>query len=273
MTYSLLQVAEVFVRTGELADALDILNQQLDLQPDDDIARRLRAAVLLRLALDGDDHFLAALEDLDALANPTGDDWVQRSIILQRLEDFPGALQSMAQAHTLKPDDDRVTARVLDLLLLNNKRAEARTLLDSLPAQWRWLERAGDLAAEDGDHAAAVNQYTAALDHLSSQMDTDSSGIGANLKVGLLAKRAASNLASDLLDEAEADYVLLETLMPTDAAFPFFCGLILARRGDIAGAVDMCRAALERAGDSLRTELLAALNDARYAELRQRLFG
>lgn len=271
MTYSLLQVAEAFVRTGELADALDILNQQLDSQPDDDTARRLRAAVLPRLPLDGDDHFRAALEDLDALTAPTADDWVQRSIILQRLDDLSGALEAMAQAQALRPDDDRVTARYLDLLLLNDRRDEARALLDTVPVKWRWLERAGDLATRDGDHAAAARKYTAALDHLNSQIDTVSSAIGANLKVGLLAKRAASNLASNLLDEAEADYSLLETLMPTDAAFSFFCGLILARRGDILGALNLCRAALERAGDTLRAELLAALDDVRYADLRRHI--
>lgn len=269
MPYSLLQVAEAFVRTGELTDALDMLNQQLNAQPDDDTARRLRAAVLLRLPLDGDEHFLAALDDLDALAQPNGDDFVQRSIIRQRLADLPAALAAMIEAQALKPDDERVAARLLDLLLLNARRAEARRLLDALPPTWRWLERAGDLAAEDGDHMAAVKHFTAALDDLRRKIDTEANAIGVSLRIGLLAKRAAACLDSGALDKAEADYTLLETFMPDDAAFAFGRGLVLARRGDAAGGAALCQPALARANDTLRAELLAALDDPRYADLRR----
>ncbi|MBI5671014.1 MAG: tetratricopeptide repeat protein [Chloroflexi bacterium] len=271
MTYSLLQVAEAFIRTGELADALDMLNQQLNADPGDDTARRLRAAVLLRLPLDGDDHLLAALDDLDALAQPDADDYVQRSIICQRRNDWPGALRAMQQARVLKPGDERVAARLLELLLRSGQHDEARALLDTLPRTWRWLERAGDLAAEDGDPAGAAQAFTAALDHLRGQMDTDGNRIGANLKLGLLAKRAAANLAAGLLDAAEADYALLESLLPGDAAFTFGRGLVLARRGDSAGGAARCHAALAHANEALRVELWAALAAPEYADLRRLL--
>ncbi len=269
MPYSLLQVAEAFVRTGELTDALEILHQQLTAVPDDDEARRLRAAVRLRLA--GDEHLRAALNDLDALAAPAADDYVQRSIICQRLNDLPAALAAMQPAHRQQPDDDRITARLLDLLLLTGDRRAAYDLLTALPASWRWLERAGDLARDDNNHAAAVNAYTAALEHLDERMDTGGSAFAAALKTALLAKRAGARLAAGQPEQAEADYRLLEQRMPSDAAYPFCRGLARAQQGDIAGALVLCRAALARANDTLRAELWAALDTAAYAELREGL--
>ena len=47
--YSPIELAEAFIRTGELADALDALNPHLEAQPNDETALRLRAAVLMRL--------------------------------------------------------------------------------------------------------------------------------------------------------------------------------------------------------------------------------
>ncbi|MBZ0278924.1 MAG: tetratricopeptide repeat protein, partial [Anaerolineae bacterium] len=46
MGYSPMQLAEAFIKTGELTDALDALNQQLETVPQDDYARRLRSQVL-----------------------------------------------------------------------------------------------------------------------------------------------------------------------------------------------------------------------------------
>ena len=42
MGYSPLQLAQAFIKTGEIEDALDALNQHLEATPSDDETRRLR---------------------------------------------------------------------------------------------------------------------------------------------------------------------------------------------------------------------------------------
>ncbi|HEX2907395.1 MAG TPA: hypothetical protein VHO69_11075 [Phototrophicaceae bacterium] len=268
LPYSRMQLAEAFIMTGELADALAALNQHLDETPADQTARRLRAEVLLHLPLSGNDHLEAALEDLDALAELTAADWVQRSIVRQRLGDLSGALADILQAHTLTPADDRITARYLELLLLNEDRSRARDVLAALPPTWRWLERAGDLAADAGAFPAALENYTAALDHLAQKMDTQSDPFAVNLKAGLLAKRAACALAAGHLDTAAADYTQLEMLLPRDPTFAFYRGLALFLQGDLAQARTLCRAAWERANATLREEMARALTAPEYTMLR-----
>ncbi|NWG16244.1 MAG: tetratricopeptide repeat protein [Chloroflexi bacterium] len=266
-----LQLAEAFVRAGELADALDMLNQHIEANPGDEDARRLRAAVCLRLA-DGD-HLWAALADLDVLTSENADDAVQRSIILQRLGDVPGALVAMSRARDLRSDDDRITARYLELLALAGQRTAARDLLTALPRSWRWLEMAGDLARDDGDFSGAVAHYTAALDEMGRRMDTAGDAFVAGLRVALLAKRAAVCLAGELPAQAELDYLLLEILAPGDLTFVFYRGLALALRGELDDACATCRAALKDAGAAMRAAMLEALADDRLASLRAALLS
>lgn len=266
-----LQLAEAFVRAGELADALEALHRHIESSPGDDDARRLRAAVCLRLG-DGD-HLWAALADLDALTSADAGDEVQRSIILQRLGDLPGALAAMTRARALKPDDDRITARYLELLVMAGRRRTARDLLKTLPQTWRWLETGGDLARADGDFAGAVRYYTAALDQLDARMDTAGDAFAAGLRVALLSKRAAVYLAGGQPVPAEADYRLLESLVPGDLTFVFYRGLALALRGEMDNACAICRAALQDAGAAMRAAMLEALADDRLANLRAALIS
>lgn len=266
-----LQLAEAFVRAGELTDALEVLHRHIESSPGDDDARRLRAAVCLRLG-DGD-HLWAALADLDALTSADAGDEVQRSIILQRFGDLPGALAAMSRARALKPDDDRITARYLELLVQAGQRRAARDLLKTLPGTWRWLEAAGDLARDDGDFAGAVGHYTAALDQLDARMDTAGDAFAAGLRVALLSKRAAVYLAGGQSAPAEADYRLLESLVPSDLTFVFYRGLALALRGELDDACVICRAALKDAGAAMRATMLKALDDDRLANLRAALIS
>jgi len=189
MPYSPMQMAEAFINAGEISDALDVLNTHLDANPEDQAARRLRAAV--RLRLDDPAEYRAALADMDALSALDADDLVQRSIILQRLGDWAGANVAMEQARTLKPDDDRITERYLTTLEMSGQRDVARALVNKLPQTWRWQQIAGDLARNAGDLKAAVNHYTAALQGLEQKMDTTHDAFGANLKAVLILKRDA----------------------------------------------------------------------------------
>ncbi len=187
MAYSAMQMAEAFITAGELGDALDALSTHLEANPSDEAARRLRAAV--RLRLDDEAEHQAALVDLDALTALDADDHVQRSIVLQRLGDWAGAHTSMEQAHALKPDDERILERYLTTLEMSGKRDAARTLVSTLPKTWRWQQIAGDLARSAGDLQAAAAHYSAALEHLEQKMDTTHDAFGANLKAVLVLKR------------------------------------------------------------------------------------
>jgi tetratricopeptide (TPR) repeat protein len=186
MTYSPLQLADAFIRTGELSDALEALNAHLASSPDDDEARRLRVAVLMRLP--GDESARLALADLDQLSTANTDDLVQRSIIQQGLGDWKAANAAMEQAHRLRPDDERISERYVETLAKSGQVARAFTLLASLPRTWRWLQIAGDLARDTDNFHVAAYHYADAIAHLESQMDTTSNDIAANLKAILVMK-------------------------------------------------------------------------------------
>jgi tetratricopeptide (TPR) repeat protein len=190
MAYSPLQLADAFIRTGELNDALDALNTHLDANPGDDVARRLRASVLRRM--EGSHYQRAALDDLSQLATPTADDEVERSILLQRLGEWQAASTAMRRAHEFRPDDERIIERYVMTLERSGQPEQAKMLLEGLPKTWRWLQIAGDLAQAVGDNEAARDWYDAALAQLDAQMDTTHNAFAANLKAVLILKRDAA---------------------------------------------------------------------------------
>ncbi|MEO8393720.1 MAG: hypothetical protein ABI700_12085, partial [Chloroflexota bacterium] len=95
-----IELAEAFIQTGELGDALDALNQHLQAQPDDEGARRLRASVLLHLP----NRAREALADLDALAAPSTDDLLLRAQTLEALGDSEAAFAAIEQAWSAHHD-------------------------------------------------------------------------------------------------------------------------------------------------------------------------
>ena len=119
MPYSPMELAEVFIKTGEVSAALDAFNQQLTDMPDDTRARRMRAAVLLRL---GDTEQLQqSIQDLDAVEQPTTEDHLQRSIIYERLGDRFNAIQALQSARNTAPDDERLIERHVELLIADHQ--------------------------------------------------------------------------------------------------------------------------------------------------------
>ncbi|MEZ4671210.1 MAG: hypothetical protein R3E39_25165 [Anaerolineae bacterium] len=186
MNYSPLQLADAFIQTGELADALDALNTHLEANNNDDDARRLRAAVLLRLP--DAQHLHAALADINDLENLQVDDFVQQSVILQKMGDVSAACAAMQHAHELSPLDERITERFVELLARCGQLHTASQLVAAQSPTWRWLQLAGDLERDKGDEMAAAHHYAAAAAHLESQMDTHNDAVAANLKSILVTK-------------------------------------------------------------------------------------
>lgn len=261
--YNPLELAEAFIKTGELADALDTLNQYLERSPGDEAARRLRAAVTLRT---GD--LSLALADLDSLAAPSADDHSRRSVILERMGDLDGALGAMETACGLKPDDERLAERLLHLLLKRGQIDRARALVGGLPATWRWLQWAGDLAEQAGDPAAAAGRYSAALNQLDAQFSLSANASAAAIKARLLLARADCYRQTGQIDLAEADYRAAGAIVPSDPLIPFNLGLLALERGDPETALALCREAFAAANDTLRDHMRASLQgEARYAQL------
>jgi tetratricopeptide (TPR) repeat protein len=270
MTYSAMELANVFIQTGELADALDALNQHLDNQPGDDAARRLRISVLMRLAEPA--HLAQALHDSQQLEALTADDYLSRSIVLEKQGQLDEAAATMQTACSADPDNTRYTERLLQLYSRLHHYEKALTLLESQPRHWRWLERTADIHVLRGDDAAATRLYQDALQQLDTFKETMRRDYWQALRVRLLMARGHTLRRRGLLDEAAADYDAAQTLLPDDPSIAFNRGLLLALRGDTANAITVCRAALNAASDTLQQRLRASLADnPAYETLRNAL--
>ena len=266
MPYSPLQLADAYIQTGELADALAALTQHLDADPGDDSARRLRIG--LRLRLEGD-HLRAALADFDQLAAPTARDFAQRAVILERLGDLDGAAQAVEQARTLNPSDDRLTEQLLHLWRVQAKTATALDLLRSQPRTWRWLQWEGDFLVQAGDDITATARYGLALAQIDARFDVGVDKYLAPIKARILLARAHAYRRLDQIDQAENAYLEAGQLIPNDPAIPFHRGLLAYARGDLPTAIDLCRLGLTHASPTLRNELFNTLNA--YPELQEKV--
>lgn len=271
MPYSPLELAAAFIQAGELTDALDALNQQLEHQPGDDAARRLRIGVLKHLGTDA--QVRLALADYAQLIQPTADDAIQQSILLEHTHDAAGARDTLAQAHERWPEDERLTERYLNLLLAQGETDTALEVIRRQPRTWRWLQWEGDALAAQGDDMVATARYGLALSLLDDLISPAHARYFAPIKTRLLLARAGAYRRQDLLDQAVEHYQAAGALMPADPTIPFNRGVICWLQGDETEALRLCRAALDSASESLRAHLLSELRaDPRSATLAARLF-
>jgi Flp pilus assembly protein TadD len=242
--YTPIELAEAFIRTGELADALDSLNPYLDANPNDAIALRLRASVLMRLP--GENYARAALADIDKLDPKTADDYVQQSVIWQMgLANWTQAVNSTEQAHQLALNNDRITERLLMLYDQIGELDKARTLLATLPQTWRWLQLAGDLSQKAHDSNTAIDRYTEALLLVEHKLDTVNNPIARNILGMIVGSRAVAQLEAGRLEAAEFDYRATADMFPTDLSYSLMVGVSLALQDKIDEAVLLCRSVLQ----------------------------
>ncbi len=254
MPYTPLQLAEAYIQTGELHDALDALDQQLAAHPQDDVALRLRAAVLLRLP--GPRNLQEALATLDQIATPTTQDDIQRSIILERDGDLYGALAIMRTAHQAEPETGRITERLLKLLIAGGAVDEALAIIRQQPRTWRWLQWEGDLLVLTEDDRMATARYGLALAQLQQEHDIEQDRYLAPVVARLLLARAHAYRRLDELASAEEHYEQAAAIIPDDPAIPFNRGLMFALQGDPDTATELCREAFADAPPALREEML-----------------
>lgn len=253
MPYTPLELANAFIQTGELTDALDALNQQLIASPTDDDSRRLRIETLLRLA--GEEQLKAALVDLDQLANLTVDDLYKRSVIHEKLGHLSEALQAITLAAAQEPQNERLLEREIHLLEANQLDEAALALMAKVPATWRWQQWRGDLAVKIEAWATAIESYSEALSHLLNHTEGMVQTWAIGLQARLLLARAGAYFRQPNFDAAEADYLAAKQLIPDDAMIDFQLGLIAWQRGAESEALKLCQAGWEAAKPRLRDEM------------------
>jgi tetratricopeptide (TPR) repeat protein len=257
MPYTPMQLADAFIQTGELQDALDALDQQLKSNPADDEARRLRIQVLMRIP--GDANLQAATMDFQKLSSMTAHDAISHYEVLTKLGEGEAAFQVLEGAwendHT-----DRLAEVFIQCLLSRGDGGYALDVSGSMPKTWRWLNWDGDAAVVLADHHLALDYYSQALNDLQQRMNGTENAFTANIKASILLKRGEMRQQIGQLVEADTDYQAAEAIIPSDPMIPFKRGLLALLRGDLQQAENLCYAAWGASSETLRDEMRQALH-------------
>jgi Flp pilus assembly protein TadD len=162
MSYSPRELAEAFLKTGELQDALDAMQAHLLAAPHDDEMRRLMAQTLLRLGQEA--ASLAAWQDIQT---PLAEDAIHQATALLRLQRPGEATERLRAAAVRWPDDERLAERLTQVLMAQEHLAEAYSVARG-HSGWRWEHYKGDILEAMGRHDEARQHYLAALTALSA---------------------------------------------------------------------------------------------------------
>jgi tetratricopeptide (TPR) repeat protein len=257
-----MQLAEAFIKAGELPDALDALNDHLQQHPADDTAHHLRAQVRLRLGTP--EQLRAALDDLDAMTQP---DHYLRSVVYERLNQPDDALQAAITAQETLTDErekSRALERRLDLM---RKGGQIEAAL-ALALENDWVQWAADAAADLHDDTHAVTYYDQSLARIEALFGKTTDDIAANIRARILLKRGGAHHRLGNLDAADADYAAAAEVIPDDPVIAFNRGLVAAERGDMRAAQSQVISALATAPVALRARMRQELRSApKYAKL------
>lgn len=268
MPYTPLQLAEAFMKTGELDDALAALDDHLAVHPADDAVLRMRAAVLLRLGTP--EQLKRALADLDRISMPAADDWVQRSITLERQGDLAQAVEMMHIARQHQPDDERTTERLVQLEIAHGNLEAALQVVRSQARNWRWLQWEADILVMLGNDVLASARYGLVLAQLNELGESDHMrAIGGRVVLA----RAECYRRIGQTDAARDHYLAAKAIYLDDPTIDFNLGLLLAAEGDTQAAIDQCRSAYQRASAALQDEMRLTLADEAYQAIAQGVMG
>ncbi|MFN8450131.1 MAG: tetratricopeptide repeat protein [Anaerolineae bacterium] len=257
--------AEAFLRAGELDEALAALDEQLQAQPDDAAAQRLRIDVLIRLPGRAQDALVA----LNALPDLTGDDYVARYGALLPLG-LPGVDDAILEGYTRFPGQPALADLTLTILQRRGASDQALALLADLPKTAHWLSWSGTFYALKGDDRVAAEHFCSALDQLEDVTDP----LLKLQRAALLLRRADAYRRLKQYADADADYLAAEAIIPDDPMIPFNRGLLIFEQGNLRRALPLCRDALDHAPDALRDHMRHVLLDGtRYRTLAQALLG
>jgi tetratricopeptide (TPR) repeat protein len=261
-SYAPLELAQAFISTGEIQDALEALNTHLADQPDDDNARRLRSEVLARF---GDPASLqAALDDLSQLQQPTADDWHKVAILSQKSGDLDAAHDAYREALSLRPHDERLTEQWMRLYQSQGDLHSARQLVESMPHTWRWRSHAAEVYEVLGQYPEAVSAYSEALELLYTASGGDEDQPPSwtiPFDAALRLRRANVYLIEGLPAEAEADYQAAWQRIPDDPVIPFKLGIIAISQGHTAFGQALCQQAFDAASADIRHAICTELEE------------
>lgn len=267
MPYTAMQLAEAFLKTGELDDALEALNQQLQEQANDDDARRLRIQILMRR-----DNLNTALSDLEAIQNKTANDYLSQSIILERGDNVSAAITAIQEARHLDENSERLIERYLYLLIKAKDYQSALELIQQQERTWQWLEREGDVFVLLGDDVLATARYGLVLSQLSDFENSMSKEYLQALKLRVILARANAYHRLEQLDTAEEHYLAAQNILPDDASISFNLGLLAFLRGNETQALEQCKIALSQLSSTMHDNMLNAIKeDERYQTFIKKL--
>ena len=269
MAYSPMELAEVFLKTGELDDALEALNQQLSADPSDDYARRLRIRTNMRVL--NDEDLNTVLDDLKKLSQKSAEDYHIESILHQKMEDLPSAIRAIDEARNLDPQQERFTERLIELLLMGQQYDEALEVIRQQTQDWRWLEREGDVLVLLGNDILATARYGLVLSHLSERDNTMNAEYLQALKLRVILARAHAYRRFGHTDLARDLYKAAREIVKDDVTIDFNLGLLSEMDGNRTEAVKLCQFALDNASSALRHSMLESLNNPQFSELKHSL--
>lgn len=251
MSYTPMQLAEAFLRTGELEDALDALNAHLAESATDSDALRLRASLHMRLG-----NYAQALADCASIPTPNAEDAVLQSRLYERQGDTARAVLAMRDALARAPQEARYHERMVHLLSAQGDWEGVLAVAQAQPHEWRWQQHMGDALVclgRDEEAHACYNDVLGALDALIAQMAQK--GVLNAIKARVLLARANIALRQARYDDAGADFLRAKRIIPDDPTIDFNLGILRAYKGDWDGALEQCREAYGFASDAIRAHL------------------
>jgi len=254
MSYTPMELADAFIKTGELADALEALNQQLEQTPNDEVAKRLRASVLLRIG--NEDQLIYAIHDLKGLQNPQAEDFIQLSVLYERAGELEQATQAMKSALDLSASDVRAIERLLTLYIAQDAYDNALALVHQQSTDWRWMQWEADLLVKMDQHEDAIQQYLSVIQLLDNQFNLEADAHLRAIKGQNLLACAHAYRRLEHYVAAQQHYSAAQIILTDDPTIGFYIGVTSALQGNLDTAVNQCRMALDSCNDLLRDHLL-----------------
>ncbi|MGB1289250.1 MAG: tetratricopeptide repeat protein, partial [Aggregatilineales bacterium] len=272
MAYSPMELAEAFIQTGELDDALEALAEQIDTEPKDFDARRLRASVLLRLPTD--ENIAQGIADMDVIPvkKRTGHDYWLRSLLFEKQGNIAGALVEAQLAELPDARGDRLTERIIEMWIAMKNYEGALDVIAQQPRNRIWREREADIYVLMGDDIKAMKAYNFVLAEMVEDFDLEHNGHHrARYARVLMAHAAVCQRIGDIYT-ARDTYAEASAYID-DPVLDFNRGLLAATMGEMDKATELCSKGFNAASERVRAEMREDLVHEKYTTLRRRLFA
>jgi len=255
--YTPMQLAEVFIKTGEFDDALEALHEQIAQYPDDMEAYRWRASILQRRS--NPDDLRQAQADYDNIPSKTSDDYVNLSIVQQRLGNLENAIITMQNVYERYPDNERLVERLLQLQLEAKDYETAIKLVQSQSTHWRWQHWMGDIYVLIGEDENAHHAYQQVLPELQTQIDAQGSLHLLAIKGSILLSIAHCQRRLQQLDDAEKSYQEAQVILKDDPMLSFYLALIEWERNQSNKSITECKKIWNEVVPRLQAEIHSIL--------------